>query len=262
MPDSILVKSGGAALPAGNRQPMRKTHSQDVFTALANAIVAGSIEPGQKLEERALARQFSVSRTPGREALRQLIGTGLAENGQRGGVTVARIDGHRLGDMFEALGELEGLCARLSAQRMTQIERQKLRLAEEACRQAASAEDAGAFASQNERFHHLIYVGTHNHSVAQITQAFRQRMAPFRVPTFYVIAGRARSSVEEHRAIVDAIVDGDGERSCQAMRSHVATTSVSVIDYFDKVRAGLLPAFSIRTAAEGGPARPELPVQG
>lgn len=242
---------------------MRKTHSQDVFTSLANAIVAGSIEPGQKLEERALAKQFSVSRTPIREALRQLIGTGLAENRPSGGVTVARIDGHQLGDMFEALGELEGLCARLSAQRMTEIERHKLRLAEEACRQSASAEDAGAFASQNERFHNLIYVGTHNHSVAQITQAFRQRMAPFRVPTFYVIAGRARSSVEEHRAIVEAIVGSDGERACQAMRSHVATTSVSVIDYFDKVRAGLLPAFSIRTGeGERIPSQPEVPAPG
>jgi DNA-binding GntR family transcriptional regulator len=242
---------------------MRKTHSQDIFKALANAIVAGSIEPGQKLEERALAKQFSVSRTPIREALRQLIGTGLAENRPSGGVTVARIDGHQLGDMFEALGELEGLCARLSAQRMTQIERQKLRLAEESCRQAALAEDAGAFAAQNERLHCLIYLGTHNQSVAQLTQAFRQRMAPFRVPAFHVIAGRARSSVEEHRAIVDAIVDGEGDRACQAMRTHVATTSVSVIDHFDRVRAGLQSAFSIQNgASDATQTRLEVPVQG
>lgn len=242
---------------------MRKTYSQDVFTALANAIVAGEIEPGEKLEERTLAKQYSVSRTPVREALRQLIGTGLAENLPGGGVTVARIDGHRLSDMFEALGELEGLCARLSAQRMTQIERQKLRLCEEACVQAAQAEAAGAFAAENERFHTLIYQGAHNDSIAQLTQLFRQRMAPFRVPTFYVIAGRARSSVAEHRSIVEAIIDGDVDRACQAMRSHVAATSVSVIDYFDKVRAGLVPKFSIRNGAAASPTgRPDAPAPG
>lgn len=225
---------------------MRKTRSQDVFNALANAIVSGRVEPGRKLEERALARDFAVSRTPVREALRQLIGTGLVESRPGGGVTVARIDGHRLSDMFEALGELEGLCARLGAQRMTQIERQQLRLCDDACHKAAAAEDAGEFAAQNERFHRLVYLGSHNDSIAQLTQSFRQRMAPFRVPTFYVIAGRARSSVDEHHALVEAILAGDEDRACQAMRTHVASTSVSVIEYFDKVRAGVAPAFSIR----------------
>jgi DNA-binding GntR family transcriptional regulator len=223
---------------------MRKTHSQDVFQRLANDIVAGRIEPGSKLEDRAIAKQFAVSRTPVREALRQLVGTGLAEAGVRGGVTVARIDGHRLNDMFEALGELEGLCARLSAQRMTQIERQKLRRCDAKCQEAASRNDAGGFAALNEEFHELIYSGTHNASVRQITQAFRQRLRPFRVPTFHLISGRVRSSVYVHHDMVEAIVAADEERECQAMRSHVAATSVSVIDYFEKVRAGLAPAFT------------------
>lgn len=237
---------------------MRKTRSQDVFNALANAIVSGRVEPGRKLEERALARDFAVSRTPVREALRQLIGTGLVESRPGGGVTVARIDGHRLSDMFEALGELEGLCARLGAQRMTQIERQQLRLCDDACHKAAAAEDAGEFAAQNERFHRLVYLGSHNDSIAQLTQSFRQRMAPFRVPTFYVIAGRARSSVDEHHALVEAILAGDEDRACQAMRTHVASTSVSVIEYFDKVRAGIAPAFSIR-AGQAKQAAAQIP---
>jgi DNA-binding GntR family transcriptional regulator len=215
---------------------MRKTHSSDVFQALADDIVAGRIEPGRKLEERALARQFAVSRTPVREALRQLIGTGLAESRARGGVTVARIDGHRLSDMFEGLGELEGLCARLAAHRMTEMERQKLRLAQRACHDAAASADAGDFAASNERFHQLIYRGTHNESLAQMSLAFRQRLAPFRVPTFYVIAGRVRTSLEEHDQIVDAIMAGDGDRACNSTRRHVAATSVSVIEHFESVR--------------------------
>jgi len=223
---------------------MRKTHARQVFDGLANDIVAGRIEPGRKLEDRAIAKQFNVSRTPVREALRQLVGTGLAESRPGGGVTVARIDGDRLSDMFEALGELEGLCARLSAERMTQMERQKLRRCDAGCQQAADANDASVFAAMNEEFHQLIYQGAHNDSVAQITQAFRQRLRPFRVPTFYVIAGRVHSSVEEHHLIVESIVAGEAERAGQAMRAHVASTSVSVIDYFEKVRSGLAPQFT------------------
>ena len=228
---------------------MRRTYSRDVFDRLAEDIVAGRIAPGTNLEERTLASQFAISRTPVREALRQLVGTGLAETRAGGGVTVARIDGQRLSDMFEALGELEGLCARLSAQRMTQMERQKLRRCDAECHEAAGRNDATRFASLNEEFHQLIYAGAHNDSVGQITRSFRQRMRPFRVPAFHVIAGRVRTSVDEHREIVEAIVAGDIERAGQAMRAHVASTSVSVIDHFERVRSGL--AREPRAEAEG-----------
>jgi DNA-binding GntR family transcriptional regulator len=217
---------------------MRRTLSRDVFDRLAEDIVAGRIQPGTNLEERTLASQFAISRTPVREALRQLVGTGLAETRSGGGVTVARIDGQRLSDMFEALGELEGLCARLSAQRMTEMERQKLRRCDAACHDAASRNDAAQFSSLNEEFHQLVYAGAHNDSVGQIMRSFRQRLRPFRVPALHVIAGRVRTSVDEHRNIVDAIVVGDIERAGQAMRAHVASTSVSVIDHFERMRAG------------------------
>ena len=238
-----------------------------MFERLANDIVAGRIEPGARLEERTLATQFAISRTPVREALRQLIGTGLAELQATGGVTVARIDGQRLSDMFEALGELEGLCARLAAQRMTQIERQKLRRCDAHCHDAAQKNDATGFAGMNDEFHRLIHAGAHNDSIAQIVQAYRQRLRPFRVPAFHVIAGRVRTSVDEHREVVEAILASEPERTAQAMRAHVASTSVSVIDYFEKVRAGLAPAFAVaadvpaQAVASGAARRPERSIR-
>src|SRR5262249_7381951 len=91
------------------------TLSDEVFQALVKAILSGEVEPGARLDEPSICRKFGVSRTPIREALRRLSGTGLVEVTPRKGVTVARIDVEQLNNMFEALGEFEGLCAKLSA---------------------------------------------------------------------------------------------------------------------------------------------------
>jgi DNA-binding GntR family transcriptional regulator len=102
------------------------TLSDEVFEALVKDILSGAVEPGARLDEPSICRKFGVSRTPIREALRRLSGTGLVEMAPRKGVTVARIDVEQLNNMFEALAEFEGLCSRLSAVRMTTIEKRRL----------------------------------------------------------------------------------------------------------------------------------------
>lgn len=231
--------------------PIRNTRSRDIFGKLADDVVTGRIAPGQKLDEQAIARQFNVSRTPVREAIRQLSGTGLVEALPRGGFAAARIDEDQLAGMFETLGELEGLCAKHSALRMSEVERQKLKILQRDCEQAAAESDFARFTALNERFHQTIYGGTHNASLQQLTLGFRQRLAPFRVPPFYVIGERVRSSLREHREIVDAISRCDGDQAFQAMRVHTASTSVNVIEYFQKLRAGL-----VREAPRGVTGKP------
>ena len=186
---------------------MRPTHSQGILEKLAHAIVTGAIVPGEKLEEQALANEFAVSRTPVREALRQLNGMGLVEMRPRGGVAVARIEVAQLADMFEALGELEGVCAKFSANRMREVERQKLRILVEKGAGAVAANEVAEYARLNEQVHDLIYQGAHNASILQTTQSFRKRLAPFRVPTFRMMGERMHSSLREHREILAAIAN-------------------------------------------------------
>ena len=81
-----------------------------------------------RLDEPSICRKFGVSRTPIREALRRLSGTGLVEVTPRKGVTVVRIEVEQLNEMFEALAEFEGLCARLAAVRMTALEKRRLEI--------------------------------------------------------------------------------------------------------------------------------------
>src|ERR1700722_4307976 len=104
------------------------TLSDQIFNALVEEIISGAIEPGFRLDEPSICRKFNVSRTPIREALRRLNGAGLVEITPRRGVTVARINILELNEMFEALAEFEGLCAGLSAVRMTSLEKKRLEM--------------------------------------------------------------------------------------------------------------------------------------
>src|SRR6059058_5461074 len=83
-------------------------------------------EPAVPLDETDIARRFSVSRTPVREALRQLVASGLVEARAHRGAVVAQPSFERLTGMFEAMAELEALCAGLAAERMSATERHGL----------------------------------------------------------------------------------------------------------------------------------------
>jgi len=209
------------------------TLSDDIFQALAKDILSGKYEPGERLDEPSICRKFKVSRTPIREALRRLSGTGLVEITPRKGVTIARIDAEQLNDMFEALAEFEGLCARLSAVRMTMLEKRRLEILNESRKSRISGGEKD-FAALNNEFHESIYQGSHNPSIAAATRNFRQRLAPFRALQF--VPGHTEYSFHEHDDIVNAIVSADSESACKMMRDHVIGTGLQVIEHFSRDR--------------------------
>jgi DNA-binding GntR family transcriptional regulator len=205
------------------------TLSDEVFEALVKDILSGAVQPGARLDEPSICRKFGVSRTPIREALRRLSGTGLVEVTPRKGVTVARIDVEQLNDMFEALAEFEGLCSRLSAVRMTTLEKRRLEVLNDS-RRKRIAEGEKDLAALNNEFHELIYHGSHNPSIASVARSFRQRLAPFRPLQF--IPGQTEYSFHEHDDIVVAIANSDVERAYRLMRDHITGTGLQVIEHF------------------------------
>ncbi len=209
------------------------TLSDEIFQALAKDIVSGKVKPGQRLDEPSVCRTFAVSRTPVREALRRLSGTGLVEVTPRRSVTVARIDVAQLTDMYEALAEFEGLCARLSADRMTALEKKRLELLN-ANRKSKMANGGQDFAVLNTEFHESIYQGSHSPSIAGVTRNFRQRIAPFRVLQF--VPGKREHSFREHDDIVRAILASDSERTYRIMRDHVTRVGVLAIENLSRQR--------------------------
>src|ERR1700709_729981 len=98
------------------------TRAEELRLQLADEIVRGALAPGAPLDETEIAKRFNVSRTPVRGALRQLATSGLVEARAHRGAVVARPSLERLSGMFEAMAELEALCAGLAAQRLTPVE--------------------------------------------------------------------------------------------------------------------------------------------
>ncbi len=196
------------------------TRAEEIRQLLADEIVRGRLPPGLPLEEIELARKFGVSRTPVREAIRQLEATGLAEARPRRGAVVAGVTRERLDDMFHVMLELEGLCAKEAALRMTSDERAALVALHHQGEPIAMGDDPDAYVRYNLVFHDAIYTGTHNSYLAELTQTVRKRLAPFRRVQFFG-AGRLGSSHDEHGKVVDAIARGAAEEAAEAMRAHI-----------------------------------------
>jgi DNA-binding GntR family transcriptional regulator len=206
------------------------TLSQSIAQSLAADIVARRLASGLRLDEVSIARRFKVSRTPVREALRQLVATRLIEFLPRRGFSVARIDRETLKDIFEGLGEIEALCAGLCAMRAGPTERAGLELIHERAIAAAHRRDPRAYAGVNEEFHHAIYAGARNVTLKNIALDVRQRLAPFRSDPFFR-RDRVKSSLAEHEQIIRAILEHDAARATAAARFHTARTAINVMSY-------------------------------
>ena len=236
--------------------PGRKpTQAERIRASLADAIVRGELGPGVALDETTIAERFQVSRTPVREAIRQLEAIGFAEARPHRGAVVPHFTPEKLKEMFTVMAEMEELCARYAAQNVTPAERAELLRRHEACAEAARRGDVEAYYLCNIAFHDAVYRASHNHYLVEVTLGVRNRLAPFRKLQFEGI-GRLSLSLAEHDAILEAIFRGDGDGAADLMRRHMQLVRNSVGDVSPSLREGGGPS----AADEGEPcAAAQLP---
>lgn len=197
----------------------RKTLADAVRARLTEQIVTGALAPGTRLDEHALAAQFDVSRTPVREALRQLAASGLVEWRPRHGAVVARISVHQMVEMFEMMAELEGFAGRLAARRMTDDDRQALLEHHLRCEPYVLKSDRDNYHRLNRPFHIAIYNGSYNSYLVDQATVLYDRLAAYRA---YELnrPGELSRVYEEHDAIVKAISARDGDLAYRLLKDH------------------------------------------
>jgi len=210
------------------------TLAETIRQRLADDILRGVYLPGARLDENGLAKRFNLSRTPVREALRQLTSAGLVEMRPHRGAIVSLPTETTLAEMFEVMGEVEASCARLAAQRMSPAERVRLELVHRRSSEAVRNNDRETYRTVNFEFHDVIYRGAHNDFLLGTTIGIRQRIAPFRRAQF-AMQHRLAKSYDEHDAIVTAILRGDSETASELMRTHVNVVRAASRDYVHRL---------------------------
>ena len=204
---------------------------------LEELIFSGEFRDGDRLDEITLAGRFAVSRTPIREALQRLVNSGLAEQRPRRGVFVRQPGPVELMEMFETMAEVEAVCGRLAALRISDEALADLEAANRLCQQAIDRGDTEGYYRENERFHHIIYHQAGNaHLEAEVLRLHR-RLKPYRRIQLR-LRGRMGQSMAEHVAVVEALKAGDGARAADRLRDHVAVQG----EKFHHLMAGLKTA--------------------
>ncbi len=195
-------------------------HADRIADALEELVFTGQFNDGDRLDEIRLAKQFGVSRTPIREALQRLVASGIAEQLPRRGVFVRQPGPVELMEMFETMAEIEGVCGRLAALRISDAALAELEGANARCRDAIASQDTDGYYRENEHFHHTIYAQSGNSYLAGQALRLHRRLKPFRRLQLR-LRGRMAQSMAEHEEIVASLKAGDAPRAANALRDHV-----------------------------------------
>lgn len=203
---------------------------------IENEIVTGRLLPGERLDEVTLAERFGVSRTPLREALHSLAASGLVEVRPHRGAIVAEVGPERLVEMFEVMAELEAMCGRRAARRMTDEDMLALKEAHHSSAEVEKAGDFDGYYYANERFHFCIYDSSHNEFLAEQAKLLHRRLRPYRRLQLRV-RNRLATSYREHDRIVGALAAGNGELAAELLRAHVIVQGERFADLVSSMKA-------------------------
>lgn len=202
------------------KSELRGRISEGIYKQLARDIIHGQYVAGMRLDESMLAERFEVSRTPIREALKQLVISGLVVYRPNRGITVAHMSSEKLDQMFETIGVVEAECAYYAALRMTAEEKKKILSLHQDAKVALQQRDKESYDRHNIELHYTIIQGAHNPVLAEIVENLRNRVALFRSTQFDSLE-RMHASFFEHEVIIDAILKNDAITAQREAKRHL-----------------------------------------
>lgn len=194
------------------RKPIERhqTLREKILETIRESILKGSLKPGEKVAEPELAERFGISRTPIREAFRQLESEGYLTVIPRRGAVVTELSERDVAEFYAIKSILEGYAARLAAKKLDPKDIEKLEQINLRLEQLAAEGDVKNFYRVHNEFHDLFIRASGNEKLAELINQVgmkfnRLRMASLSLP------GRMEISVAEHKKIIDAFNGQDGE---------------------------------------------------
>ena len=208
-----------------------------VFETLRDAIIKQVLKPGERLMEIQLADEMGVSRTPVREAIRKLELEGLVVMVPRKGAYVAGVSMKDIHEVYEVRAALEMLAVSLAAERITDeeldaLERQVLRESEAEANADEHSLDNIIYIDSS--FHDIIYQAAHNQRLVQFVNILQEQLQRFRAASLSR-PGRSKTALEEHKQIVEALAERNGELAAKLAKEHIDNAESAMISGMEEI---------------------------
>ena len=194
--------------------------STNLFNQLRSDILQGKLKPGEKLTEQRVCNEYTVSRTPVREAFQKLEIDGLIETIPNRGAFVVGITTRDIQDMYELRKAYEAIAVRWAIERITKEEFEELQEAYEFMEFYTMKKDADKMLNINMHFHELIYNAAHNRMLLHVLTSYQVYTKQTKTNHRYV-DGYLEEVLAEHKQIFQAFVDQDPEAGTQAIITHL-----------------------------------------
>ena len=215
-----------------------KSTRQDIYERIRDDITYGRLMPGERLTEKKLSDTYSVSRSPIREALRQLQSEGLISFERNKGMEVSKLSIQQVQEIYDIRALLEGYAVRISLEQMTNEDVKFLSNVHKLLLKAARDRDTQAWLDNNAVFHGYFRTKANNETLGQLILMLKRRT--FLYQNISLSYERYfETYVEHHAKILDACKKKDLDLAESAMRSHVQTTKKAIVEYLSMHRHSL-----------------------
>jgi len=212
---------------------MTESLREKIYQGIRDDITYGKLLPGQRLVESMLVERFKTSRSPIREALRQLESEGLITFERNKGITVSRLTIQEIDEIYSLRWLLESYAAHLSAERATRKDVAYLKDLHGKLKVAAKNSDLVNWIHNNILFHNFFSENPGNNNLQQVLTMIKRRV--YRYHYMIVrIPGHFKTYLEHHEGILRACELNDGKMAEKYMKAHVQTIKKVLIDYLNK----------------------------
>lgn len=219
------------------RLKKHKTLREQIVSSLRESIVKGELQSGQKLTEPELAEKLGISRTPIREAFRQLESEGFLTVIPRRGAVVSSITRKEIEDFYEIKSLLEGYAARVAAERITKKDIDKLKKINEQLEVLTEGDDVEAFFRKNNEFHNTFIALCGNEKLMELRGDLVQKFLRFRLQAL-AVPGRLMESVKQHRIIIKALIKKDGRLAEAIVIEHSLLSGEELAEQLEEMDDG------------------------
>jgi len=212
---------------------MTESLREKIYQGIRDDITYGKLLPGQRLVESMLVERFKTSRSPIREALRQLESEGLITFERNKGITVSMLTTQEIDEIYNLRWLLESYAAHLSAERATRKDVAYLKDLHGKLKVSAKNSDLLSWIHNNILFHDFLSGNSGNSNLQQVLTTVKRRVYRYHY-TIVRIPGHFKAYLEDHEGILRACELNDGKMAEKYMKAHVQTIKKVLIDYLNK----------------------------